>query len=150
MFSNQPKKFTIPNDPAEDISTVEFLSALRGEEQPHPTANHSEGQLAVDVVQTESEIIIIAPMAGTVPGEVELHLHNDVLTIRGERRSPIANGGAEYFYEECFWGKFSRTIVLPTEVKAELARADYKNGVLVISLPKARHDSSIPIYVVDE
>ena len=109
----------------------------------------SEGQLAVDVFQTEQEIVVVAPMAGAHPERIELHLHHDVLTIRGERLEPMPEG-AEKFYSECFWGAFSRTVVLPVEVRAEMARADYKNGVLSIFLPKARNSGSIPITIVEE
>lgn len=112
---------------------------------PHET----EGQLSVDVAQTEEELIVVATLSGTLPDQVSLHLQNDVLTIRGERCSPVPPG-AEFFYEECYWGKFSRTIVLPVDVKADLARSEYRNGVLTIRLPKAKLSNTIPIYVVEE
>lgn len=115
------------------------------EQNPHET----EGQLSVDVAQTEEELIVVATLAGTAPDQVSLHLQSDVLTIRGERNTPVPVG-AEYFYEECYWGKFSRTIVLPVDVKVEMARAEYKNGVLTIRLPKAKPSNTIPIYVVEE
>ncbi|MBI5221262.1 MAG: Hsp20/alpha crystallin family protein [Candidatus Magasanikbacteria bacterium] len=109
----------------------------------------SEGQLAIDVVQTVDEVIIIAPMAGCKAENLELHLQNDVLTIRGERQSPL-NNEADFFYRECYWGKFSRTIVLPVEVKVEMARAEFKNGVLTVALPKTKVDGNIPIVIVEE
>lgn len=110
---------------------------------------NSEGQLTIDVVQTKDEIIVVAPMAGCKAQNVELHLHNDVLTIRGERQSPLSNE-SEFFYRECYWGKFSRTIVLPVEVKVEMARAEFKNGVLTVALPKTKVDGNIPIVIVEE
>lgn len=109
----------------------------------------SEGQLAVDVFQTEEEIVVVAPMAGARPEKIELHIRHDVLTIRGERLEPMPPG-AEKFYSECFWGAFSRTVVLPVEVRSEMARADYKNGVLSIFLPKERISGAIPITIVEE
>lgn len=109
----------------------------------------SEGQLAIDVVQTKDEVIVVAPMAGCRPEKVELHLQNDVLTIRGERQSPLSTE-LEFFYRECYWGKFSRTIVLPVEVKVEMARAEFKNGVLTVALPKTKLDGNIPIIIVEE
>lgn len=107
-----------------------------------------EAALCVDVAQTSTEIIIIATMAGTAPDRLELHLHNDLLTIRGERSSPVAD--LEYFHKENFWGRFSRSIVLPADVMHELVKAEYKNGVLTIWLPKTVRGKSIPIEVVDE
>ena len=108
-----------------------------------------EGQLSVDVAQTKDEIIIVALLAGCRPQDVELHLHSDVLTIRGQRKSPILVE-ANYFFRECYWGKFSRTIVLPVAVKEEMTRAEFKNGVLTVVLPKANNDGNIPIIVVEE
>jgi len=109
-----------------------------------------EGQLAVDVAQTEKEIIVVSTMAGALPDQIEVYLHNDLLTIRGRRLSPLNGREAGYFHEECFWGKFSRTIVLPVEVKGDLARAEYHNGVLTIVVPKQKLDRQIPVLVVDE
>lgn len=112
---------------------------------------HQEGQLAVDVARTEREIIIVSTMAGAATDKIEVYLHNDLLTIRGQRVSPLAEAsGADYFYQECFWGKFSRTIVLPVDVKPDSARAEYRNGVLLIRLLKQRVDTKIPVTVEEE
>ncbi|MFH1291622.1 MAG: Hsp20/alpha crystallin family protein [bacterium] len=112
-------------------------------------AHEPEGQLAVDVAQTDEELIIVATMAGTSSENISLHLHNDLLTIRGERVSPVPSG-ARYCYEETYWGRFSRTIILPADVKYEEAQAQYKNGVLTVRLLKRNVDNKIQIMVVDE
>ncbi|MFA5174807.1 MAG: Hsp20/alpha crystallin family protein [Patescibacteria group bacterium] len=108
-----------------------------------------EGKLSVDVLQKDNELLVIATMAGSLPDKIELHLHNDLLTIRGVRYSP-ALIDAEYYYKECFWGKFSRSIVLPVDVRGELAQAEYKNGVLTVRLPIANNQNQIPVTVVEE
>lgn len=108
-----------------------------------------EGQLSVDVAQTKEELIVVATMAGADPEKIELHIHNDLLTIRGYRKSPVPFE-AEYLVSESYWGKFSRTIVLPVDIKPELARAEYKSGVLTVHLPKSFSDNNIPIFVVEE
>lgn len=108
-----------------------------------------EGQLSVDVLQTSEEVVIIAVMAGARVEDVSLHLHDDLLTIRGVRHLPIVEK-AEFFYQECFWGKFSRTIVLPVSIKEESAQAEYRNGILTIRLQKTRSDNHIPILIVEE
>ena len=132
----------------ENNGELDFLSSLTG--SGYDWHEHEvEGQLAVDVAHTDEELIIVATMAGTTPENIGLHLHNDLLTIRGVRRSPIPPN-SEHFHQEAYWGKFSRTIVLPTDVKYELASAKYKNGILEIRLPKRSVDSKIPILVVDE
>ncbi|MEK7680766.1 MAG: Hsp20/alpha crystallin family protein [Patescibacteria group bacterium] len=143
MFSEEKNKlgFFDLNSSQEAPFTFFQHEDWRGEE--------AEGQLAVDVAQTESELVIIAAMAGTPPENLEIHLHNDLLTIRGERKSPM-NLAVEHFYQECFWGKFSRTIILPEHVKHELAKAQYKNGILIISLPKSNSNNEIPIMVIEE
>lgn len=125
-------------------SSTEFFMNVSDWQTPE-----EEGQLSVDVLQTPEEVIIMAAMAGTRPEDLSLHLHNDLLTIRGKRDFPCEKN-AEYFYQECFWGKFSRTIVLPVAVREESAQAEYRNGVLVIRLQKARSDNSIPILIVEE
>jgi len=127
---------------------LDFLSSLSKNNDTNG-AREEEAQLAVDVAQTENEVIIVAPIAGAPPENIELHLHNDVLTIRGERRSPMPSK-AQYFYQETYWGKFSRTVVLPVEVKVEMAKAEYKNGTLMIILPKTQVEGKIQITIVDE
>jgi len=109
-----------------------------------------EGQLTVDVAQTEKEVLVVSTMAGAISDQIEVYLHNDLLTIRGRRVSPLNGREAEYFHEECFWGKFSRTIVLPVEVKGDLARAEYHNGVLTVWIPKQKTNRQIPVMVMDE
>ena len=108
-----------------------------------------EGQLSVDVGETAEELVIIATMSGTKPDMIDLHLHNDLLTIRGVRTSPLPQN-SNLIIGENYWGRFSRTIVLPTEVKAELTRAEYRNGLLIIYLPKNSSEKNIPIFVVEE
>ncbi|MEK7625685.1 MAG: Hsp20/alpha crystallin family protein [Patescibacteria group bacterium] len=113
------------------------------------TGADTEGQLSIDVLETESDLVVVATMAGTKPEDIVLHLHNDFLTIRGRRSSPVA-GSSRYFYEECYWGKFSRTIVLPMDVKGDMATSEYKNGVLTIRIPKTSVQQNIPILVVED
>jgi HSP20 family protein len=108
--------------------------------------SEEEGQLSVDVLQTAEEVIIMAVMAGARVEDVSLHLHDDLLTIRGVRHIPIQEK-AEFFYQECFWGKFSRTIVLPVSIKEESAQAEYRNGILTIRLQKTKSDKKIPPFL---
>lgn len=110
-----------------------------------------EGQLAVDVMASAKEVIIISTMAGADTGSIEVYVQGDLLTIRGYRPEPILPEIIDQkFYQECFWGKFSRSIVLPIEVKSEMARAEYKNGVLIVRVPKKETDARIPITIVEE
>ncbi|MFA6547653.1 MAG: Hsp20/alpha crystallin family protein [Candidatus Magasanikbacteria bacterium] len=146
-MQNSDQKFSLPLDDSGDDFSILADFMKNGSEAGGSVS--PEGQLAIDVVQTVNEVIVIAPMAGCRSENLELHLHNDVLTIRGERKPPI-DQEVDYFYKECYWGKFSRTIVLPVEVKVEMARAEFKNGVLTVVLPKTKVDGNIPIIVVEE
>lgn len=113
--------------------------------------DHQEGQLSVDVINAEKDLVVISTMAGADSSKIEVNIHNALLTIRGVRVMPIR--GAEdmsYLHQECYWGKFSRTIVLPVDVKADNARAAYKNGVLVIHIPKRKTESKVQIHIVED
>ena len=146
MFElNDLKALLAPSSPSiEDMVVIEPKSSPEFWEP-----QSAEGQLSVDVLETETDLIIIATMAGTRPQDIELHLHNDFLTIRGRRLSS-APSGAHYFYQECFWGVFSRTIVLPVDVRGSEAQSEYRQGILMIRLPKAAPQRTIPIMVVEE
>jgi HSP20 family protein len=105
-----------------------------------------EGQLAVDVYQTDNALIIRSTIAGVKSEDLEITLNDDVVTIRGRRSADMEVPKEDYFYQECYWGSFSRSIVLPMEVKSQEARASLKNGVLTIVLPKSR-DANMPVTV---
>ena len=95
-----------------------------------------EGQLAVDVYQTDAEIIIKAPVAGVKPEEVEVSIADDVVNIKGERKKEIKVAKENYYHQECYWGTFSRSIVLPVAADTENAIASFKNGILTVTIPK--------------
>ena len=78
----------------------------------------------------EKNLFIVSTVAGAEVEKIEIFIHGDLLTIRGFRKNPLSfEENIEFFYKECFWGMFSRTIVLPIEVKGELANAKYQNGI---------------------
>lgn len=109
-----------------------------------------EGKLSVDVIDVGEEIVVLAPMAGARQDAIEVFVHNDIITIRGQRDLPLPSLVKEIIHTECYWGAFSRTVVLPAEVKAEQARAEYKNGVLTVRIPKRSINAKIPIKIIEE
>lgn len=113
-------------------------SSLVGEHAVDWADEAYEGQLAVDVYQTEDTITIRSTIAGVQAEDLEIILNNDVVTIRGQRRQEIEIPKEAYLYQECYWGGFSRSIVLPVEVKADEVQASLKNGVLTVVMPKAQ------------
>lgn len=108
------------------------------QEQSIEDAGHSEveGQLTVDVYQTPSEIVIKSTIAGVIMDDLDISMTNDMVTIRGERKKDEEVPSEDYFHQECYWGSFSRSIILPIEVEADMAKATFKNGILTIRLPK--------------
>jgi HSP20 family molecular chaperone IbpA len=94
------------------------------------------GELAVDVYQTPSHIIIKAMIAGVRPEDLDVSITRDLVTIRGKRERHTEGTAGDFFFQELYWGSFARTIVLPQEVEIEEAEATEKHGLLVIRLPK--------------
>ena len=97
----------------------------------------SEGQLTIDVYQTENDIVIKSTIAGVKPEDLDVSINNDMITIRGERKKEEDVTEENYYYQECYWGNFSRSVILPVDVLAEKIEASMKNGILTIRLPKA-------------
>ena len=106
-----------------------------------------EGQLTIDVYQTEEEIIVESTIAGVDPDDIEIDATSDSVTIRGERQKSAEVMNADYFYQECFWGRFSRSVILPQEVDPDKAYSSLKNGVLTVHLPKINKDRARKISV---
>lgn len=105
----------------------------------------SEGQLAVDVIETPEHVIIRSAIAGVNEDDLTIHVNEDMVTVRGERHIDRLPLNATVHYEECFWGTFSRSVILPCRVKPDEADASLKNGVLTITIPKARGEVAIPV-----
>jgi HSP20 family protein len=110
--------------------------------QPAPQAvvvpeSDGEGQLTIDVYQTENEIVIKSTIAGVKPEDLDVTINNDMVTVKGERKNEEVVEHGNYYYQECYWGSFSRSVLLPVDVIPEKADASLKNGILTIRLPKA-------------
>lgn len=95
-----------------------------------------EGQLAVDVHQDESEIIVRAFIAGVKPENLDIVITREMVTIKGKRERPEEVSSRDYFIQELYWGAFARTIMLPQEIDADGAEAVERHGLLTIRLPK--------------
>lgn len=95
-----------------------------------------DGELAVDVHQTPTHIVIKAMIAGVKPEDLDVSITRDMVTIRGKRERHTEGTVGDYFFQELYWGSFARTIVLPQEVEIEEAEATEKHGLLTIKLPK--------------
>jgi HSP20 family protein len=96
-----------------------------------------EGALTIDVYQTDNDIAIVSTIAGVTAKDLDVSITNDMVTISGERKNPAKIKQENYFYQECYWGPFSRSVILPIDVDAEKSSAELKDGVLTITLPKS-------------
>jgi HSP20 family protein len=97
----------------------------------------TDGQLAVDVFHDDKKIIIKSTIAGAKPEDLKISLHNDLLMIKGRRDAGEEFSEEKYLFKECYWGPFSRSIILPSEVDNKKVEAEIENGVLTITLFKA-------------
>ena len=95
-----------------------------------------EGQLTVDVYQTDDEIVIKSTIAGVTADDIDVSITNEMVTIKGNRKHEEKVKESDYYYQELYWGSFSRSIILPEEIDADSAKASMKNGVLTLRLPK--------------
>ena len=97
----------------------------------------TEGELTIDVYETNLDIVIQSPVAGVKPEDFDISIEDDMLEIRGIRKKPEEDKNKiNYFHQECYWGAFSRKIILPKEVDNSRAKASIKEGVLTIKIPK--------------
>ncbi len=95
-----------------------------------------EGQLTVDVYQTANDIVVESAIAGVDPDDIDVNVTTDSISIRGSRKREKTVRDEDYLYQECYWGKFGRSIILPQEVDPEAAQVKFKNGILTVTLPK--------------
>lgn len=92
---------------------------------------------AIDLYQTNDSVVVKAAMPGLKSEDVQISVTGDVLTLRGEFKQEEERKDATYHLREQRFGAFERSVLLPTEVQTDKAKADFENGVLTITLPKA-------------
>ena len=97
-----------------------------------------EGELTIDVFETDQDIIIQSAIAGVEPENLDITVENDIVTIKGNRGKQLIEETQNYFRQECYWGKFSREVILPVETDNSRAKAIIKNGILTIKIPKIK------------
>lgn len=134
------KKLKAPVRPHADL-VIELPSATASPTPLDPPNNDSLGQLPVDILENDREILIMTPVAGMDLDRTEVVITNDVLTIRGTRENhaqAFGFSGKNTFRQECYWGAFSRSVLLPANVDTSLIEATQENHVLYIRIPKQR------------
>lgn len=101
---------------------------------------HQEGHgfmPAVDIYQTDSSVVAELPLPGIDPDKVNVSIENDVLTVEGTIEKKTEVDEKNYYRREVSKGTFHRSVGLPSSVDSSKAAADYKDGVLIITVPKA-------------
>ena len=132
------------------LNELQKKTCENGAEQSAATENN-EGELAIDIYRETDRVIVVALIAGTAAKDVAINFHDGVLTIHGERKRPPMSGAANGLYQECYWGNFSRSIILPETINTDKIDAIIKNGLLIVVLPLLTNGSrKINITEVDE
>lgn len=131
------------HNPDEEILQDEFLDDTSSTSDEWMGEEEFEGQLAVDVYQTKDSVVVKAPIAGVRSEDIDIAISEDVMTIRGDRKEEVIVEKEHYYVQECFWGSFSRSIILPTSTIAEKAQATLKDGVLTVVVPKVVQEDKV-------
>lgn len=94
---------------------------------------------AIDMYQTDNEVVVKAALPGIKADEVQINVTGDILNIRGETKQAEEKKNKSWHIREQRWGAFERSVLLPTGVISDKAKADFDNGILTITLPKAEN-----------
>ena len=112
------------------------------DEEPMP------GQLAVDVYETQDKLVVKARTAGVNKSDLDVSISDGILTISGTLSSGDDSEATQWHMQECYWGEFSRTLALPTQVKEDEVEAVLKDGVLTISFTKIKTEQARKIEIM--
>jgi HSP20 family protein len=131
-----------PEDVADEQETMEVEEAeevpvAKSREGNEEWLNDFEGQLNIDMYQTKDNVIIKSTIAGVRPEDIDITVANDMVTIKGARKKEETVAADDYFYQECYWGNFSRSVIIPVDIDSEQIEADLKDGILTVVIPKA-------------
>jgi HSP20 family protein len=110
-----------------------------------------EGKLSVDVIETRDEIIVRSAIAGVKTENLDITLLDDTLTIRGVRHHDYEERTSDQIHvQECHWGSFSRTVILPNRVDSDTVEATLKQGILTIKMKKKEKDKKISVLEIED
>jgi len=125
---------------------------IKTEDLKEKNQPETEGQLAVDVFESNNTFFIQSTIAGVKAEDLEITIEDDMVTIKGKREKPERNEKEKrnYFYQECYWGPFSRQIILPEEGDASQAEATLERGILTLKIPKLKKKQKKKISVKEK
>jgi len=137
----EEREMVIEEDIVEPVMPVEKAAGQaasgQAKEGNEEWLNDFEGQLNIDMYQTKDNVIIKSTIAGVRPEDIDITVANDMVTIKGARRKDENIPQDDYFYQECYWGNFSRSVIIPVDIDSENIEADLKDGILTVIIPKA-------------
>ena len=133
-----------PEPPRERTSAAKSLSvsAKNGNIEAPESPEEEEGELTVDIFDDGDHVLIQAIVGGVKPEDLDVQVTDDTATIRGKRSRSQEVRSENFYYQELYWGTFSRSIILPQEIVSDEAEASVKNGLLTIKLPKRDRNKS--------
>ncbi len=143
IVENEKDEMTLDETERKDESDKEWFNKESG-------SSDEEGQLTVDVYKTKEDIVIKSIIGGVRSEDLDISVTSDMVTIKGKRNNIDEVTDDDYYYQECFWGNFSRSIILPCDIKAEGVEATIKNGILTVKLPKIEKNTSMKIEIKEE
>ncbi len=123
--------------PDEEVPETRVQPASQKPKEGEDWLNDYEGQLNIDMFQTKDNVLIKSTIAGVRPEDIDITVANDMLTIKGARKKEESANADDYFYQECYWGSFSRSVIIPVDIDSEGIEADLKDGILTVIIPKA-------------
>ena len=132
MLTNRFDPFRNANHLHEQLNRAFADTFQRGSEE----SNLTTWAPAVDIFETEHELVVKADLPEVDPKELDIRVENNILTIRGERKFEKKVEENNYLRVERAYGSFARSFSLANTVKSEAIKADYQNGVLTLSIPK--------------
>lgn len=132
----------------EDIATPQAPAVPTGDDDWSEEENDFPGQLAVDVFESDEELIIKARTAGVDRNDLDVSISDGILTISGTLSSGDETDVKNWHIQECYWGEFSRTLALPVAVREEGVKAELKDGVLTITFEKVKQEKATKIQVL--
>ncbi|MBB1559969.1 Hsp20/alpha crystallin family protein [Candidatus Saccharibacteria bacterium] len=135
----------------DEIDAVPAATPLMEDESimaEEPTEDDVPGQLAVDVYETDDELVIKARTAGVNKNDLDVSISEGILTISGTLTSGDEVAVKNWHMQECYWGEFSRSLHLPVPVKEDEAKAALKDGILSISFPKLQQEQATKIPIM--
>ena len=142
----------LDNDSQEEVeqSPAQTSNSFPSEEDPEAWDEPEDfpGQLAVDVYETDDELVIKARTAGVNKNDLDVSISEGILTISGTLTSGDEVAVKNWHMQECYWGEFSRSLHLPVPVKEDEAKAALKDGILSISFPKLQQEQATKIPIM--